>query len=418
MDKEKKRSPGRPKKKIYSSNEVIQGYIFTTARRNVGRFGEYLLTYLVRCVQAQFGGIDFQDTRSMKQMKPDFDKADIELDKAGNAYVNVPLKELFPNENYSNYTFVRRQVERLQKEIIRWEEGEYWYQCQIIGLTMGRISSNGRDISIVRCKIDSKIWNAILNCTKGFSVYDFEIQKKLKKLSSVRLYQIFYRNPVTLTLSIDTIKEIFGVEDKYKNTYNLIKKLIEPAKKELDSKSPYSFTYEVLIRDAETGTLRKKKDDGSDARKTIEAIRFTGTHILANDDNITNSVESYANPRLYIKDSTYRYLHDVLLFENYEINSCRTIFYNAELLMDAQNNTPTESKPHLEQFLRTIRQNAIQKIDPPNINEMHKYVIKAIKNHLEEMYDFKYRPSRKKPEIADKAEAKQAYNQHINKIKK
>lgn len=399
------------KKQLVSSTEVIQGYIFTVARRSIGRYGENLLTYLVKLAQAQFSGADFRHGSDIGKIQPDFDLMKVFIDKEGSAIVNIPIRELFPSDNgdYSNYTFVREQVNKLQREIINWEENGYWYSCQIIGLSMGKMSEKGKgnDLSIIKCKIDPKIWSAILNCSKGFSVYDFEIQKSLKRVSSVRFYQLFYRNPVTLRFGIDYIKSMFGIQKKYNRTYDLINRVVKPAKEELDQKSPWSFDYVLLVRDPGTGKLRAKREDGSDRTIPVVAIQFSGVHILANDNSETNSVESVSNPRLYLQDSTYHYLRDVLMFEDYEINSCREIFYNAQLLMDNQNKSEDSvNMPHLVSFLRTVKATAAHTIPADNLKGLHGYVINAVKNHLKEKYNFKYISRKQAPgKKSDKVDA-------------
>ena len=44
-----------------------------------------------------------------------------------------------------------------------------------------------------------------------------------------------------LIYTIEDLKIMFGVQDKYKRNPDFIKRIIVPAKEELDAKSPYSF---------------------------------------------------------------------------------------------------------------------------------------------------------------------------------
>ena len=39
---------------------------------------------------------------------------------------------------------------------------------------------------------------------------------------------------------------MFSIENKYQDTNNFIKRVVDSAKKELDEKSPYTFHYEKI----------------------------------------------------------------------------------------------------------------------------------------------------------------------------
>ena len=52
--------------------------------------------------------------------------------------------------------------------------------------------------------------------------------------------------PGPISFTIDYLKQMFGVQDKYKQTRDFIKRVIEPAKKELDSMCVSSFAFEPI----------------------------------------------------------------------------------------------------------------------------------------------------------------------------
>ncbi len=45
--------------------------------------------------------------------------------------------------------------------------------------------------------------------------------------------------------TVDDLKEFFGASDKYKQTNDFIRYVLEPVKKELDESSPWSFDYDI-----------------------------------------------------------------------------------------------------------------------------------------------------------------------------
>ena len=62
----------------------------------------------------------------------------------------------------------------------------------------------------------------------------------------MRLYELLSGQKSPLIYTIDTLKEMFQIADKYPRNPDFIKRVIDPAKKELDEKSPYSFEYKIL----------------------------------------------------------------------------------------------------------------------------------------------------------------------------
>lgn len=60
---------------------------------------------------------------------------------------------------------------------------------------------------------------------------------------AMRFYELFsgQRRPIIYT--IETLKEMFQITDKYERINDFTKYVLERAKKELDKKAPYSFEY-------------------------------------------------------------------------------------------------------------------------------------------------------------------------------
>ena len=62
-----------------------------------------------------------------------------------------------------------------------------------------------------------------------------------------------------LTFTFTKLKEMFQLTDKYPRTPDFIKRVIEPAKRELDEKSPFSFEYRYKEPDKNEKTYYPKK---------------------------------------------------------------------------------------------------------------------------------------------------------------
>lgn len=69
---------------------------------------------------------------------------------------------------------------------------------------------------------------------------------QFESVYSMRFYELMSNQKSPLTYSVDSLKELFQITDKYKQVNDFTKRVIEPAKAELDAKSPYSFTYKPV----------------------------------------------------------------------------------------------------------------------------------------------------------------------------
>ena len=80
----------------------------------------------------------------------------------------------------------------------------------------------------------------------SFSSYDYEVLGHLKLVSSMRMYMLTCSATKTLSYSVETLKKIFGVTEKYKQTGDFIKWVLLPAAKELEKLKVNGFTVEPV----------------------------------------------------------------------------------------------------------------------------------------------------------------------------
>ena len=89
---------------------------------------------------------------------------------------------------------------------------------------------------------------------------------------AMRFYELFSKQSSPISYTIENLKEMFKVGDKYKLTADFIRRVIVPAKKELDAKSPYSFDYAAI----KTG-------------RKITSLMFFPKRIEANKSSVSES---------------------------------------------------------------------------------------------------------------------------------
>ena len=105
------------------------------------------------------------------------------------------------------------------------------------------------------------LWEAILDYRSGYRKLDVKRAIALKSVYAIRFYELFSGKTEPIIYPVAKLKEMFAIKDKYKQINDFVRKVIEPAKRELDAAAPYSFDFEPV----------------KDGRKII-AFKFTPLH--------------------------------------------------------------------------------------------------------------------------------------------
>ena len=99
----------------------------------------------------------------------------------------------------------------------------------------------------VSFRLHPVIASVLVDFSKGYSKYALEIAMKFESVYSMRFFELLnsQTKASNLTYTIEQLKSMFQIQNRYKQVNDFLRFVIEPAKKELDAKSPYSFDYHV-----------------------------------------------------------------------------------------------------------------------------------------------------------------------------
>lgn len=363
-----------------TSKEVVQSYLLTVAGRDWGIYAEKFLLKLVEAAQGDIQGMDFKRGSDMKPHSPTLDYPGITKNSDGDVFISIPVKDLLPSDEYKNYDYVRATVEQLQTKILRWEAPKLdskgkivyneqgdpvrkWKSVQLVGEAEGETDLN----SCITVRINTNIWTAMVDFTKGFRAFDLKIAMRLQSKYSLRLYQLMSRQEQPLTYMIDDLKAQWGLEGKYGRVDDFIKRTIDPAKEELDAISPYTFDYKIM-----------KSNAPGRGQKPVEAITFYPKHQIQFENE--RSIKGF-DETMMLKEPIKRLLKEKYGFTWVELQTTFDILYKAQKTMTGAD----EDHPSLAVFLDGISRKALQAEKP------QKYVIGAIKKHLKERYNIVFK---------------------------
>jgi hypothetical protein len=213
---------------VAHNKDLIQSYILTTAKYDYSVYEKRILYVLIEIAQSQVEGHRFGNGGCIK----------IEPTIWGDQKFTFRTSYFLKDGEDENYTCVKKALDALSDKSIIYEDDNRWEKMHIIEGP----SLHKRD-GTVDFKVDARIWRCILDFTKGYRKYEFRIAFSFKSVYSMRFYELLSGQERPLSFSLVQLKEMFQVGKKYTRINDFVRKVIEPAKKELDAGSPYSFEY-------------------------------------------------------------------------------------------------------------------------------------------------------------------------------
>lgn len=298
------KSPTKPEYKDYNKS-VIQSYILTTARYDFNVYEKRIIYALIKIAQEQILGLDFKNTTDCRKIKHDL---------FGYTEITLPFYSVLKNEEDKNHAKIKKALLSLQKKVIQYEDNKIWLSFTLV--VSPKIKKNESTISF---KIDPVMWDCILDFSKGFRKIELLTTMQFESVYAMRFYELFSNQKTPITFEIEYLKEMFQVGKKYKLNADFFRYVIEPAKKELDAKSPYSFDYKI----------------NKQGRK-FHSITFYPKQIPQNKkpEIEKTEIQKQVSPMWILDAQTLRYLTNEYNFTSREITQWYDLFKEAQQKID------------------------------------------------------------------------------------
>jgi hypothetical protein len=316
-----------------TNKEVIQSYLITTARYDFSVYEKRIIYRIVEVIQAALEGQKLNSGFQINTLLFDDLKE-----------VVMPISAFLNDEKDENYTRAKNALFDLNNKFFEYEDDEVWKPIRII--EMPKLIKKGH----VKFVLQHEIYCALLNFAKGFRKFELKTAFSFDSIYAMRFYELLSGKTTPITYSLQDLKIMFKVENKYKDTRDFSKRVIEPAQSELKAKAPFSFEY-------------KPEKMG----KKIIGFTFYPYTIAANVDN------DLEGKKLQKKVDTSWYLdkmHVDYLVQNY-------YFDKDEIKHNLATFRAAASKLDLMLFMSQKKRLASQKKNPKG------YLISALKKELE-----------------------------------
>lgn len=271
--------------------ESLQSYILTTAKYDFSVYEKRVLYKLVEIAQSQTQGLSFpKDCRKIDHDL--FDFITIELPYSSLlSHDERQEGEIDNKKRNTNHAQVWKALKSLQVKLVEYEDDKTKESLSIIANPKYKKYSD--KVSFI---IDPRIWDVILNFSKGFRAIELKYTLWFNSVYTMRFYELLSRQ-TTLEHTFEEIKEWFGLKDKYQGKDGIKdfrKYVIDPAQQELKNKAPFYFEYAPI------------KQKGS---RKINAFKFHVVHKPELQEQIDHTkAKMQVSSRYYITDQEKAYL--------------------------------------------------------------------------------------------------------------
>lgn len=156
--------------------------------------------------------------------------------------ISIPISEILL-DNSKNYSGIRTAGRKLMTHIFSYEDEKYeWVDFVMVS----KIGKPRKGDGMLELTVTSDFIRCLAMQGGWQTFYDVDVMCELSSTYAMRLYELVSRRSGTqhtISKTFDDLKRMLCLEDKYKDPHNFDMKVMDIAKRELDEKSPYTFTY-------------------------------------------------------------------------------------------------------------------------------------------------------------------------------
>lgn len=219
---------------------LTQSFVFSVASGNTSLYELRIIFKIVEAAQPVLKGLYL--AQNLTQLSHNYD----------NVQIKLPVSSLVADSTH-NYEVVRAACRNLMSKVYEiWDESNQSYFATPLIYNFYTQKGEG----ILHFFVARRVFDAILDFRRGYCQYELNIANSIKSANAARMYILMCSQPAPISFGIDYLKKMFGVEAKYKQTRDFIKRVIEPSRKELEAMRVSSFAYEAVKTGCKVTSIR------------------------------------------------------------------------------------------------------------------------------------------------------------------
>lgn len=239
--------------------EIKQSWVMTCAKGKLSLYEVRILTKIIEYCHNQVRETHL--ARNMTQLKTN----------CGDVRMSIPMRYIL-TDGSNHYEDVYEGARNLCKHTMEFYDSrrKEWHCSSLIYDVVHSVNKG-----IITFTVFGSLLDVLYDYTRGYSRYDLQQVMSMRLPSSVRLMWLMYGQLEPKSFSIDWLKNILGVSDKYGQTADFIKKQIAPACEEISERSSIKLSYERIWNGRKvTGimfhVIRKPQPEQNISSMTVE----------------------------------------------------------------------------------------------------------------------------------------------------
>lgn len=244
--------------KTFPSSEnrnLFQGYIFSTSRSKFNLVQMRILYRIVEFAQCEIEGLVLKDNKC--KIEHTLRHVDISLP------TSCVMTE--GSKHYDQAVSACKGLQ--QQQLWTWDDKEKEYRGAPILYNVVVKKNTG----IMNFSVANWLWDSILDFSRGFRKIELAVVMTMRSTNTMKMYQLLAGQKYPIMYNLEWLKDYFGVKDKYDQSHDFIRKVIEPAREEMEKVCPTSFDYRPQKTGRKiTAILFKPYDKPENADKNLE----------------------------------------------------------------------------------------------------------------------------------------------------
>lgn len=219
--------------------ELTQSFLLSITRVRLSLYEQRIITKIVEHGQSVLTGLS---TLQYKHVTNPFENEKIE----------VPIRYILTDGSKDYKKVITACKNLMARKFEFYEPTTKTYYADTCIHNVKHVQGSGK----VEFMVSRVLYDVMFNFQLGYKRYDLERALSLPTPYAVRMYVLLNEQTTPLTWDVEKLKAMFGVSDKYKQTRDFIKKVIEPARMALVKANCNGFTYSRVYEGNKVKSLR------------------------------------------------------------------------------------------------------------------------------------------------------------------
>ena len=281
----------------FASNEkMVESLIFTRAQTGGNLYRQRFLLRLMELAQSQIKA----------NLPAVHGHSRLFFDSSYDPVIEIPVSAILDNGSGAEYMRAKKAILDFSSWVLVHEDAENFTVIPV--LRRSNLSKLG---GVFQFKLEREVWECMFNFSKGFSVYNLKVALAIENELALKIYKGLEKQNGEMFYTFDAFRKAYGFTKRYVGrNHDLVKCMIEPAKQELDAKSPWTFDYTLSYG---------YKEGCSRGRKSLVGINIIPVHRLGREG--MDGVRKNIHPSELIGKDVYRILTEKMYFTFSEVKA-------------------------------------------------------------------------------------------------